>query len=95
MLQSGKVASRADLTRQLGLSRARVTQVLSLLTLAPEVVELIDRLGNPLPAPIVTERFLRSILELDKLGQMSRVQDRMIKRSSKNSQSGSPDGRSS
>lgn len=85
LLQSGKVGSRADLTRHLGLSRARVTQVLSLLTLAPEVMGLIDRLGDPLPSPIVTERFLRSISELDEFEQMSRLQDRILKHPNQNS----------
>jgi len=52
---------------------------------------LIDRLGDPLPSPIVTEHFLRSVSELDEFEQMSRLQDRTLKRSNQNSQSGSPD----
>ena len=43
---------------------ARVTQVLGLLDLAPEVVEALAALGDPLPKPIVTERGLRSLLNL-------------------------------
>ena len=39
MLSAGECASRVDLARKLGMMRARVTQVLSLLDLAPEVVE--------------------------------------------------------
>jgi len=95
LLQSGKVASRTDLTKHLELSRARITQVLSVLTLAPEVLGLIEGLGDPLIAPIVTERFLRSISELDNLEQMSRVQDRIMKGSNRISRSASPDNRSS
>jgi len=55
-------------------------QVLSLLTLAPEVVKVIDRLGGPLPAPIVTERFLRSILGLNEFERMKRLDRRLMER---------------
>lgn len=54
-------SSRAELARLLGVSRARVTQVLGLLELAPEVVTAIAALGDPMPGPIVTERLLRSL----------------------------------
>ena len=64
MLSAGECASRADLARKLGRSRARVTQVLGLLELTPEVVEALAALGDPLPKPIVTERGLRSLLGL-------------------------------
>jgi DNA-binding MarR family transcriptional regulator len=55
-------ASPADLARQLAISRARVTQVLHLLKLAPEVVRTIAALGDPLPSRIIIERTLRSIV---------------------------------
>jgi hypothetical protein len=48
----------------LGVLRARVTQVLRLLDLAPETTEAIVALGDPLPGPIVSERMLRPLLEL-------------------------------
>jgi len=63
-LDSGECASRADLARKLGVTRARVTQVLGLLELTPEAVEGLVALGDPLPKPIVTEHGLRSILKL-------------------------------
>jgi hypothetical protein len=64
MLGTGECASRADLARRLGVTRARVTQVLGLLELTPEVVEALAALGDPLSRPIVTERGLRSSLNL-------------------------------
>lgn len=64
ILADGKCASRADLARQLGVTRARVTQVLGLLDLAPEVVNILAALGNQLTRPIVTERMLRRLLNL-------------------------------
>jgi hypothetical protein len=63
-LSAGECATRADLARKLGLTRARVTQVLGLLELTPEVVEALAALGDPLPKPVVTERSLRSLLVL-------------------------------
>lgn len=57
-------ARRADLARELGISRPRITQVLHLLELTPEVLNVIVALGDPLPRPIVSERMLRSPLGL-------------------------------
>lgn len=55
---------RAALARHLGVTRVRVTQVLRLLDLAPEVVHAIAALGDPLPRPIVSGRMLRPLLTL-------------------------------
>jgi hypothetical protein len=63
-LESGEVSSRAELARKLGVSRARVTQVLRLLNLVPEVLDLIEALGDPILSPMVTERRLRAIVSL-------------------------------
>lgn len=63
-LTKGECSSRADLARKLGVSRARVTQILRLLRLAPEVLESIADLGDPLPSPIITERRLRPVVNL-------------------------------
>ena len=64
MLARGECTSRADLACQLGGTRARVTQVLSLLELAPAVVNSVVALGDPLPGPIVSERMLRPLLKV-------------------------------
>jgi hypothetical protein len=64
ILADGKCASRADLARQLGVTRARVTQILGLLELAPEVVNILAALGDELTRPVVTERMLRRLLNL-------------------------------
>ncbi|GIW09430.1 MAG: hypothetical protein KatS3mg061_0487 [Dehalococcoidia bacterium] len=54
------------------MTRARVTQVLGLLALAPEVVHAIAALGDPLPQPIVSERLLRPLLTLP-VGEQKRA----------------------
>ncbi len=63
-LDDGECPSRAALARQLGVARARVTQVLGLLDLAPEVVHAVAALGAPLPRPVISERMLRASLTL-------------------------------
>jgi len=63
-LDRGEYASRTDLARKKGISRARVTQILNLLKLDPEVQEVVVRLGDPLPSGRVTERKLRGLLSL-------------------------------
>jgi hypothetical protein len=73
-LENGDCSSPADLARKLGVSRARVTQVLRLLRLAPEVLKRIAALGDLLPSPIVTERRLRPIVNLPAAEQRQRVE---------------------
>jgi hypothetical protein len=61
-LHNGTYSSAADLARKLGISRARVTQVLHLLKLESDVLNGIAILGDPLPSRFITERMLRSII---------------------------------
>lgn len=63
-LADGTCASRADLARALGVSHARVTQVLKLLNLPSHALEAIAQLGDPVPHQLVTERLLRKIVRL-------------------------------
>jgi hypothetical protein len=62
-------SSRADLARKLGVSRARVTQILKLLRIDTEVLKTISVLGDPLPSPIITERNLPPLVDLPKAEQ--------------------------
>ena len=66
MLDEDEVGSRAELARVLGVSRARVTQVLQLLTLCPSVFDAIVQLGDPMTEPIVSERSLRTLAGMDR-----------------------------
>jgi len=65
LLSSGEVSSQADLARQLGLTRARVTQILNLLKLCPEIREHIASLGPETPERQVTEAGLRAVSSLE------------------------------
>jgi hypothetical protein len=71
--------SPATLARQLGVSRARVTQVLRLLRLTPKVRKTIAALGDPLPVPIVTERRLRPMINLPAHEQLQEIQAMIAK----------------
>jgi ParB-like chromosome segregation protein Spo0J len=51
--------SRADLARKLGLSRARVTQMLNLLKLPDSLISEIEEMGDHWIRQLVTERQLR------------------------------------
>lgn len=57
------------------MTRARVTQVLSLLELAPEVLDAIVALGDQLPRPIISERMPRPLLILPAEEQHHAVKD--------------------
>ena len=63
-LEKGEYASLAALARELKLSRARVTQIMNILQLSPEVIDMISSLGDPIGYPIVTERKLRPLMGL-------------------------------
>ncbi|MCD4728627.1 MAG: hypothetical protein K8R46_13255 [Pirellulales bacterium] len=51
--------TQADLARELGVSRARVTQVLNLLKLPKDVLVKAKAVGDPMLGRVVTERKLR------------------------------------
>jgi hypothetical protein len=62
-MAKGKYNSQSDLSRKVGVSRARVTQVLNLLKLPREIIEKAITMGDPLTKPNVTEHNLRLLLK--------------------------------
>ena len=61
LLESGQITTQADIARQEGITRARVTQVMGMLRLAPEVQKQIKSLPDIAGRSPVTERMLRPI----------------------------------
>jgi len=57
-------STRADVARKMAVSRARVTQVLGLVDLAPRVIAAVEALGDPMPGAFVSVRSLRPLLRL-------------------------------
>jgi len=73
-LDHGVYTSPAALARDLNISRARVTQLLNLLKLAPEAVEIVSSLGDLLRSPIISERRLRPLLALNAEQQKAQLE---------------------
>jgi ParB/RepB/Spo0J family partition protein len=76
LLDSGEAMSRADIARRYRISRARVTQMLSILTLPQEVLDYI----RDLPAPEqlrYSERALRGIVALRTVDAQIRAFERL------------------
>ena len=65
LIDTGAVKNAAALARQHGVTRARVSQLLSLLRLAPEILEYIDGLDGTEGGLHLTARRLRDIAVLD------------------------------
>ena len=79
LLESGQIASQADIACQEGITRARVTQILGLLRLAPEIQEKILSSPGTLHHRLVTERLLRPIGAIaDHRDQMREFQKNMM-----------------
>lgn len=65
-LDAGEVRNQAAIARQEGLTRSRVTQVMGMLRLAPEIQEHVLSLPDMVRRPAITERALRPIAQLEK-----------------------------
>ena len=61
LLESGKIANQADIAHREGVTRARVTQVMGMLRLAPEIQGQILPTPVAVRRPLITERVLRPI----------------------------------
>jgi len=59
LLESGEIVNKADIARQEGITRARVTQVMGVLRPAPEIQERILSMPDGDGRPSLTERMLR------------------------------------
>lgn len=61
LLESGKIANQAEIARREGITRGRVTQVMGMVRLAPEIQEKILTPAGTFHSRPVTERMLRPI----------------------------------
>ncbi len=64
LLESGEFTSQGDIATREGITRARVTQVMGMLRLAPEIQEQILYMPDATRRPLVTERILRPIVTI-------------------------------
>jgi hypothetical protein len=65
LLTSGDVPSQTAIAQREGITRARVTQVMGMLRLAPEIQQHILSLPDMVRRPVVTERALRPISPIE------------------------------
>jgi len=72
-IEEGGCGNRADLARQLGLTRARLTQILNLLLLAPEIQEEILCMEAAGKRAAIAEHQLRPIIQADDWSQQLRL----------------------
>jgi hypothetical protein len=61
LLESGKIANQAEIAHQEGITRSRVTQIMGMLRLAPEIQEKILVMPDAIHKSLLTERVLRPI----------------------------------
>jgi len=69
-LDAAEVMNQAEIARREGITRARVTQVLRMLLLAPEIQQHILAMPRAIRRPAFTERALRPIAKLDTCHQI-------------------------
>ena len=72
LLESGEVRNQAEIARREGITRARVTQIMGLLDLAPEIQQHILSMPDAVRRPAITERALRPIAQLENAGDQAR-----------------------
>jgi len=65
LIESGEVPDQAAIARREGITRARVTQVMSLLRLDSEIRQHILSMPDAVRRPAITERALRPIAQLE------------------------------
>jgi hypothetical protein len=64
LIDTGKVNNQAELARIKCISRARVTQILNLLKLDKNIIDKLEKIGDPMDRKIISERELRKIIHL-------------------------------
>ena len=74
-LDTDEVASRAELARELGVTRAHVTQVLGLLHLAPEAQDMALAFGDLLNGKRLGVHALRSLANLPVEQQLIKIKE--------------------
>ncbi len=68
-LDAGEVDTQAEMARREGITQARVTQVMGMLRLAPEIREHILAMPETIGRAAITERALRPIAQIEDPGE--------------------------
>jgi hypothetical protein len=77
-LDADEVDTQAEIARREEITRARVTQIMALLQLAPEIREHILAMPETACRPVITERALRPIAHLENPQEQLSVFDELL-----------------
>jgi len=77
LIDTGQIKNAAQIARDLNLTRARVSQILSLLRLAPEILDYIDNLNGDEGEMFLTAKRLLPLVNLPKEEQVERFERTM------------------
>ena len=66
LLESCEVRNQAEIARREGITRARVTQVMCMLRLAPEIQQHVLSMPDVVRRPAISERALRPIAQMER-----------------------------
>ena len=78
LLASGQAKNQAEIARREGISRVRVTQVMWLLRLAPEIQERVLAIPQTTRRQVISERALRPIAHLEDLTEQKAQFQRLL-----------------
>jgi len=81
LLESGEASNQAAIARREGITRARVTQVMGMLRLAPEIQEHVLSLPDVVRRPAISERALRPIAQTEDHSQQLRLFEVLVAQS--------------
>lgn len=79
MIDTSKARNESDLAQQIGVSRVAGNYFITLLKLTPEVIEAVERIGDPMPKRYITERRLRSIVKISSEKQKAMIKPIILK----------------
>ena len=80
LLESGDAANQTDIARKEGITRARVTQIMGMLRLAPEIHQSILAIPATVRRQNITERALRPITQIEDRGRQAELFDALMGR---------------
>ena len=78
LMESGQIANQAGIAHREGLTRARVSQVMGMLRLAPEIHQSILAIPATVRRQNITERALRPITQIEDRGQQAELFDALM-----------------
>jgi hypothetical protein len=77
LLESGEASTRTSIASRYGLTKARVTQLMDMLLLHPDILDYVRNLPAGTPERLVTERTLRALVKLARSLQLGEGEKRV------------------